>query len=106
MDAGYNYTPYGVMAVEYNKCTPYSHKNGCSIQQLYAVLSHNNGCRIQVYVVWSHSPCEVMAVGYNKCTPYWAIQAGLLTPLNFSRHRLSRLAAFTSGAYFLHNGRR
>ena len=37
---------------------------------------------------------------------YWAIQAGLLTPLNFARHRLSPLAAFTSGAYFLHNGRR
>ena len=37
---------------------------------------------------------------------YWAIQAGLLTPLNFARHRLSPLAAFTSGAYFLHNGMR
>ena len=37
---------------------------------------------------------------------YWAIQAGLLTPLIFARHRLSSLAAFTSGAYFLHNGRR
>ena len=36
---------------------------------------------------------------------YWAIQAGLLTPLTFARHRLSPLAAFTSGAYFLHNGR-
>ena len=36
---------------------------------------------------------------------YWAIQAGLLTPLTFSRHRLSPLAAFTTGAYFLHNGR-
>ena len=34
------------------------------------------------------------------------IQAGLLTPLTFARHRLSPLAAFTSGAYFLHNGRR
>ena len=31
---------------------------------------------------------------------YWAIQAGLLTPLTFARHRLSPLAAFTSGAYF------
>ena len=30
---------------------------------------------------------------------YWAIQAGLLTPLTFARHRLSPLAAFTSGAY-------
>ena len=27
---------------------------------------------------------------------YWAIQAGLLTPLTFARHRLSPLAAFTS----------
>ena len=36
----------------------------------------------------------------------WAVQAGLLTPLTFARHRLSPLAAFTSGAYFLHNGRR
>ena len=36
---------------------------------------------------------------------YWAIQAGLLTPLTFARHCLSPLAAFISGAYFLHNGR-
>ena len=28
---------------------------------------------------------------------------GLLTPLTFARHRLSPLAAFTSGLYFLHN---
>ena len=35
---------------------------------------------------------------------YWAIQAGLLTPVTFARHRLSPLTAFTSGAYFLHNG--
>ena len=35
---------------------------------------------------------------------YWAIQAGLLTPLTFAWHRSSSLAAFTSGAYFLHNG--
>ena len=27
---------------------------------------------------------------------YWAIQAGLLTPLTFARHRLSPLVAFTS----------
>ena len=25
--------------------------------------------------------------------PYWAVQAGLLTPLTFTRHRLSPLAA-------------
>ena len=40
------------------------------------------------------------------CPIYWAIQAGLLTPLTFARHRLSPLATFTSGTYFLHNGRR
>ena len=33
---------------------------------------------------------------------YWVIQAGLLTPLTFARHRLSPVAAFTSDAYFLH----
>ena len=36
---------------------------------------------------------------------HWAIQVGLLTPLTFAWHRLSPLVAFTSGAYFLHNGR-
>ena len=41
----------------------------------------------------------------NTDTQYWAIQAGLLTPLTFARRRLSPLAAFTSGAYFRHNGR-
>ena len=42
----------------------------------------------------------------NNSEKNWAIQAGLLTPLNFARHRLSPLAALTSGAYFFHNGRR
>ena len=37
---------------------------------------------------------------------YWAVQAWLLTPLTFAQHCISPLAAFTSGAYFLHNGRR
>ena len=37
---------------------------------------------------------------------YWAIGGGLLTPLTSAQHRLNPLAAFTSGAYFLHNGRR
>ena len=46
--------------------------------------------------------CQSSAVRWA----FWAIQAGLLTPLTFARHRLSPLAAFTSGAYFLHNGRR
>ena len=42
----------------------------------------------------------------ETCIQYWAIQAVLLTPLTFALHHLSPLAAFTSGAYFLHNGRR
>ena len=37
--------------------------------------------------------------------PYWVVQAGLLTPLIFAQHCLCPLAAFTFGAYFLHNGR-
>ena len=44
-------------------------------------------------------------VGPFMCL-YRAIQAGLLTPLTFARHCLSPLGASTSGAYFLHNGRR
>ena len=47
--------------------------------------------------------CVCVCVG-GGC--YWAIHAGLLTPLTFAQHRLSPLAVFTSGAYFLHNGRR
>ena len=43
---------------------------------------------------------------HEDSAAYWAVQAGLLTPLTFARHRLSPLAAFVSGAYFLHNGRR
>ena len=42
----------------------------------------------------------------NTQKRYWAIQAGLLIPLTFAQHRLSPLAAFTSGVYFLHNERR
>ena len=42
----------------------------------------------------------------GPCTPllgpYWAAQVGLLTPLTFARHRLSPLAAFTSGCGLLH----
>ena len=48
-----------------------------------------------------------LSVAYGKerrvFSVYWVIQAGLLTPLTFARRRLSPLAAFTSGAYFLHN---
>ena len=48
-----------------------------------------------------HPVLQIKACVYRL---YWAIQAGLLTPLIFAQHRLSPLAAFTSGAYFLHNG--
>ena len=41
----------------------------------------------------------------TKNVSYWAVQARLLTPLTFARHCFSPLAAFTSCAYFLHNGR-
>ena len=51
-------------------------------------------------------PCTFQTFVFRYCTRqafalalYWAIQAGLLTPGNFARHRLSPLAAFTSGAY-------
>ena len=45
-----------------------------------------------------------MAVRWEESgVSYWTVQAGLLTPLTFARHRLSPLAAFTSSAYFLHN---
>ena len=40
----------------------------------------------------------------NNCCVYWVVQ-GLLTPLTVTWNRLSPLAVFTSGAYFLHNGR-
>ena len=42
----------------------------------------------------------------TKTGCYWVVQAGLTTPLTFTWHRLSPLAVFTSGAYFLHNLRR
>ena len=49
---------------------------------------------------------KLYANNNNRKLLYWVVQAGLLTPLTFGRHHLSPLAAFTSGAYFLHNGRR
>ena len=49
---------------------------------------------------------EKLSMSWEFSDTYWAIQAGLFTPFIFARHRLSPLAAFTSGAYFLHNGRR
>ena len=48
---------------------------------------------------------EWWLVGVGKFVIYWPVQAGLLAPLTFTWHRLSPLAAFTSGVYFLHNGK-
>ena len=52
--------------------------------------------------------CVSAIINYNNSSGHfcWVVQAGLLTPLTFARHRLSPLAAFTFGAYFLHNGSR
>ena len=49
------------------------------------------------------SPQGRISIGTIISKYYWVIQAEFLT---FAWHRLSPLAAFTSGAYFLHNGRR
>ena len=64
----------------------------------------------RVSVSYTHSVAGIiygryiqLMAGTQSC--YWAVQAGLLTSLTFARHRLSPLAAFTSGAYFLHNER-
>ena len=44
-------------------------------------------------------------LSHVACYKYWVVQAELLTPLTFAQRCLSPLAAFTSGAYFFHNGR-
>ena len=55
--------------------------------------------------LWDFTVKQGATTIHEDSAAYWAIQAGLLTPLTFARHRLSPLAAFTSGTYFLHNGR-
>ena len=65
--------------------------------------------RIQCFACWTTPPEAILFSGSFQLLQdpgYWAIQAGLLTPLTFAQHRLSPLAAFISGAYFLDNGRR
>ena len=58
--------------------------------------------RTEVFLLTSLS--NALPLSQTGSHLYWAIQAGLLTPLTFARHRLSPLAAFTSGSYFLHEG--
>ena len=83
---------------------------------LMHVITHK-GCKDTTLKVhsWQKYLAKVAALGTRtrirtapgfSVTLYWVIQAGLLTPLTFARHRWSPLAAFTYGAYFLHNGRR
>ena len=54
---------------------------------------------------WQNSICILGRI-VVPTEQYSAGQAELLTPLTFARHRFSPLAAFTSGAYFLHSGKR
>ena len=64
---------------------------------------------MMIIMVHFYMAYRVMALYFFQTSVidiYWAIQAGLLNPLTFARHRLSPLAAFTSGPYFLRNGRR
>ena len=54
---------------------------------------------------WDATAKEGASTIRQDSATYWAVQAGLLTPLTFVWRRLSPLAAFTSSAYFLRNGR-
>ena len=68
----------------------------CTKQETKAEVTMRQGFTVKQGVTTIH----------KDSAAYWAIQAGLLTPLTFARHHLSPFTAFTSGAYFLHNGRR
>ena len=75
------------------------------VEKIVFLWAENN--RSVTHIVIHSADLILASVFSMRPVPhYWAIQAGLLTPLTFARHRLSPLAAFTSGAYFLHNGRR
>ena len=52
--------------------------------------------QINRFVVVCFSKKYVNFIHRQGATDYWVIQAGLLTPLTFARHRLSPLAAFAS----------
>ena len=71
--------------------------------ELHTVRQASNGAA--AFYVWVSLRSDFFFY-YVLFDLYWAVQAGLLTPLTFARHRLSPLAAFTSGACFPHNGRR
>ena len=47
----------------------------------------------------------VLIPSFDHTLLCWEVQLGLLTPLTFAWHRLSPLGVFTSGVYFLYNGR-
>ena len=75
----------------------------CIRSLVNSVLVHSVGAQFDPLIIKSSMLNKLTDEMSQKC--YWAIQAGLLTPLTFAWHRLSPLAAFTSGAYFLHSGR-
>ena len=72
-------------------------------KSIYKALTPNMSSKCTIQKQWGQQNGYI-TMWYTLS--YWTIQAGLLTPLTFARHCLSPLAAFTSCAYFLHNGRR
>jgi len=44
---------------------------------------------------WGFTVKQSASTIHENSAAYWAVQARLLTPLTFARHRLSPLAAFT-----------
>ena len=95
-----------------NACASYHQLLSMHVLQLPSALT--NACAtvtISSYQCMCYSYHQLLSmhvlvtISSYQCMCYWAIQAGLLTPLTFARHRLSPMAAFTSSAYFFHNGR-
>ena len=76
------------------------------VHKLWTKVYSQNG----LTAMWRHFHTTTAKIHkiYNNNSGhfYWVIHVGLLTPLTFARRRSSPLAAFTAGAYFLHNGRR
>ena len=80
-------------------CPMYAtHHDACVVYTDGSVTTDQSG--------WGFTVKQGATTIHEDSAAYWAVQAGLLTPLTLARHRLNPLAAFTSGAYFLHSGRR
>ena len=77
------------------KCCFITKDTVCTMQNYHTITKL---CVISTYIV-------IMYTSQWKILRYLVVQAGLLTPLTFAwLHRLSPLAAFIFGAYFLHSG--